>query len=120
MEIFELSISGWDGDTFYALLSHENKTQEDFQNDVYRLLKEKGEDYIKSAELTGWWVEDSGWCEYILPFLYDLGYKEVEVKAVRFSDTGIINGIEEQWKKVVGEELFNLAVKENKRLEEML
>jgi len=118
MNLFQLRISGWDGDASYHLLLHPNKTQEEFEKEVTNLLREKGEEFIKQEEC---YIGNDSWLDYIVPFMInDLGYTNAEIKGLVWQEVGIIrenNQYSTDWFDTVGEQLFSKAAKRNRDIE---
>lgn len=118
MNILEYSVNGWEGTTFRATLIHPTNTVEKFKEDIKELLRERGKEYIGQG---GTWIDNTDWCEFILPDLLKMGYTEASIGYVNFSEVSIIREEDQyskEWMNIVGQELFNLALEKNKQIEE--
>jgi hypothetical protein len=115
--IYELRFGGWDTDINYLCTNSNNPTQAQFRNDVIALLKKYGKEYLSQEDN---WAEGEKWIVYIIPKLNELGYYDFKPITTYFQTPDIINDGQEYWEKVVGTDLFNLAVEHNKKLSNYL
>lgn len=116
--LFKLTWTDWEMENSY-LFTHDNKTGEAFNNDVKWMLVRYGEEYLALAEKEKVWACADAWIHFIAGKLPELGYVEVEPLRAIFTGNYIIeegNSKSEQheWKKIVGEKLFNRAIELNK------
>lgn len=93
--------------------SHPNKTPEEFQVDVQKMMKQYGKEYIDSSE--GALVGVKSWVEFVGGKLIVSGYKKLSFETVTFfGATPIEKQDYDEFAEVVGEELFQMAVNHNK------
>jgi hypothetical protein len=122
MNIFELKCCRYD-DFEYYLFSHEDKTNNQFEIDVSVLMRKYGKEYIEQETR---WVELHSWIEYIIDKMEELGYKKIIPISVSFGDPGLFGESTYEWesdtefRKYIGEELYELASFKNRKLNERI
>lgn len=115
--IFELAWTWYEDYCFY-LFFHKDKTEEDFKKDVETIIVKYGKEYIESETS---WVGANNWISFIKDKMPEFGYEEVrQVQWEHFGDYIIKDEPDNQWKKIVGEELFNMALAKNKKIEDKI
>lgn len=118
-KIFELYWSWYEEYSPY-LLFHENKTKEEFEQDVKKYLIKYGDEYLEKED---GWIGASDWIQFIYDKLPELGYIKINPIATGFFGAYIIDGDNEEdikWKEIVGEELYQKAVRKNKLVREKM
>lgn len=123
-KIFELYWS-WYEDYEPYLFFHENKTEAQFRNDVKKMLRKYGEEYL---ETTDGWAGASRWIEFIVPKMEELGY--VSIKTISYGAFGsyIIDykgksrdtektEDNKRWESIVGKRLLQKAIKHNEKID---
>ena len=68
-------------DNIVAFYTFGEKSKQDFQDDVIRLMRETGSEYLEKAQNIEYICAQSGiygWAEYIIPKLEECGYFPVE------------------------------------------
>lgn len=117
MNIFELHWGDYDESQSW-LFSHEIKTEEEFKEDVNKLLIERGEDYLQQEES---WSNAQRWIEYVSNCLGELGYQKVKTSKYSFLGSSMLgcsdeDAVEAEWMRVVGEDLYIKAIEHNKKV----
>ena len=120
----------WHEESVEWLLEHPDKTENEFKEDCIRALREVGKDYINKTEC---WIGAPDWIEEAFKKLIEYGYKDAEPEVVgTFSHFGsyILEGLmnddntepedDKKWKEIVGNELYDKAVKKNRELYKIL
>lgn len=109
--LFELRYYGYDGGCHW-LFSHDNKTEEEFQQDCNELLIKYGDEYIASEE--GHWVGSADWIEYIVCKLPERGYEHVKPLHATYPELLILGSEDsKEWEPIVGKRLMDKAIKHN-------
>ena len=117
MNLFKLEWCDYDMNDEY-LFTHDNKTEQEFKEDVQFLLVKYGNEYIEQER---GWVGANYWIKYVAPKLVELGYKEVKPIEWSFfggsilSSENIIRNDDLKWKEIVGKELFSKAIEANSK-----
>jgi len=118
VKLFELGYSDWE-DWGQWLFLHDNKTQDEFEQDCKDMFVKYGEEYINKDDC---WVSASDWAGFAMEHMGELGYAVPERLHFGFREEMIIDGRgrDEQynWQKIVGDKLYNMAIKKNKEIEE--
>ena len=128
--IFQLAWS-WYEEYRHWLFENNDKTQEEFDADCKRAIRECGEEYLKSEES---WIGAPDWIEYASNKLLEYGYKAVCPVNFEHFGTYIIEHEERkkldgsidireddmEFKEIIGEELYNKAVEINKKIDEKI
>jgi hypothetical protein len=120
MNLFELNWCWYEDYRFY-LFTHDNKTEEQFKEDVRFLLRKYGKDYLETArhEDGDMLVGASDWIDFISTKMPELGYSPIDPIRESFFGSYIIDGErddDENWREVVGDELADLAIEHNKKV----
>lgn len=103
--------------TFY--LYHDNKTEDEFNNDVNSLMLKHGKEFIEQECC---YVSLHNWFIFILDKLYDMGYSKVEfTKKHLFGCELMLEENSDDWQvkkleSIVGPELIDLAIKHNQKI----
>jgi hypothetical protein len=111
--LFEVVCADYEGSTHW-LVSHEEKTIEEFVSDCRAAVKNVGAEYIKNETC---WVDGAGWTDAVVEELVRIGYTRVEPVATWMTDSVIIDRDQDNWRELVGEELYRLALEKNKELD---
>lgn len=112
MRLFELIYWYFD-DKSSELYSHPDKTREQFEEDVKMLLVKYGEKYLKKVKKEKCLAGQMDWLFFASSKLQELGYSRVIPNEVMFSGGNIIDERDTDWKDIVGQKLFNKAMKLN-------
>jgi hypothetical protein len=126
--IFQLAWNNFDWPS-QVMVEHPTKTKADFEADVQFLFRKYGRNYIESRRTDGIFpfiskINPYDWAEHIAQHFEELGYvfftpETIEIRSNDdISDTPINNpdGMAE-FKVLVGDELFDLAVIHNKTVD---
>ena len=126
----------WYEESWDFLFIHENKSEEEFKQDIEKHIKDVGQEYLDQEDS---WVGANGWIEYAADTFHRLGYKKVE--PIRWSHFGgyILKQNDEMmekfpedykltseyketisWQNIVGEELMVQALAKNKEIDNKL
>ena len=116
-KIFNLKWCWYEEQADY-LFFHENKTEKQFKEDVIFLLRRYGEDYINKEK---GWCSAMSWIDFISEKLETIGYIKVEPITWSYFGGYILDeGEDDEWREIVGDRLFNLAIEKNKDSEREL
>lgn len=110
--IFELCCSGYDGSMDW-LFFHPSKTEAQFKSDVDGLLVKYGAEYLSSETC---WAGSGDWLRFIVDKLRALGYVPIVPTRVIYTETCIVQERDTNWKEVVGESLFQMALDHNEKI----
>lgn len=118
MEIYELNYSDWEEFRFY-LLTHKIRSFEDFKNDCDNVLITYFDEFLTNEKS---WVGVDGMTDFVKKKLIEvLGYEEVETQRYGYSGSSIISGRDDTAiEKIIGKDLYNKALKHNKKIENRL
>jgi hypothetical protein len=108
-KIFELSWINYE-DRLSFLYFHENKTKEQFNEDVKILIIKYGEEYLNQEEV---WAGVDRWIKFISAKLPELGYTLISPQRTVFGGSEIIDVEDTEWCSVVGPDLFDKAIEWN-------
>ena len=115
--IFNLRWAWYEEQADY-LFFHENKTEKQFKEDVIFLLRFYGEDYINQED---GWCSALSWITFISEKLEAMGYEKVEpITWSYFGGYILEKEDDDEWREIVGDRLFNLAIKKNEAVEQEL
>jgi hypothetical protein len=115
MKLFELGWTWHEESTSYLFI-HPHKTDEEFKEDIHFLLRKYGNEYIENEEC---YVSADNWITYIVDKMSELGYEKVETTWWKHFGSFVINGEsdeDEKWRKIVGDELMDIAITRNKKI----
>jgi len=120
--LYNLSCGGWGTYSDWLFTNINNPSPSQFNHDVEALIKKYGKEYLEQEES---WACFGDWVTYIVNKLSELGYERAVITNVFIPTQGIIRDLDDQdlnnsFRKIVGKELFDLAVKHNERIEEEL
>lgn len=108
----------WYEDKNDYLFIHDNKTKEQFKQDVNEMLIKYGKEYLDQEES---WAGANKWIDYISKKLPELGYQTVEPITSSFFGAYIIterhSSDDKEWGEIVGEELLQHAIEHNETFE---
>jgi len=109
--IFEFSYA-WYEEYEPHLFDGSAKSDSEWQEECEQAMRDVGEDLIKSSE---GWVGAPAWVEAACKKLEEKGYKRIE--PVKYEVWGSYIVSEKEFAKIVGKELFNKAIKHNKKVQ---
>jgi hypothetical protein len=114
MKLFEFAWT-WYEDYVPYLFYHKKKTHAEFREDMRAMMIKYGPAYIKQERS---WVGAPGWMEFVVGHLSEIGYERVVPESYNIRGAYIIEGRKDNddFDKVVGEELMTLACAHNRKI----
>lgn len=110
--VFEMYWSDYEDYRFW-LLTHPDKTTEEFHTDCQKAVKEVGPKYVQEDER---WIGVDDWIEMAVEKMVEYGYKRILPEKWGFSGGHILDGqdyADREWADLVGVELVATAVAKN-------
>lgn len=114
MKLFKLYCSIYDSHQYW-LYTHPNpdRTKEEFESDMKFLLVKYGKEYLQNEDS---WAGSRGWMEFISEKFSEFGYEKIEPMSIGFSSGLILDESDQEFRKIVGMELWQDAMEHNRRI----